>query len=451
MQHWDDAADDPVQAAVELARAIAPDLDAILVTLYPDAETLDMIRPGDTDVETANAVARAVAGTMAEEGVEVVVQRADRGAFRRWLSAHQDTADLRRRWVDRGRLLRGTDAFRALRLEAPAPEPPPHFPPAPGPVADELLAAWDERESDDFQLLADALIEAGRGDVLDLAVRKIRARQSDENAAELMAELRATAGGAAVGPSGWAELVALPVALAPGVVPDAAALVDGLVASGALPPEQEWRALPGWRSPDAVAELSPLGMRRILLDLLADREPRDLPPGDTDDLAQRGFGVLIGVRLDWDIPVWDVIAAAGGLPDDVAEEDTPEEMARAKALDRWRGSVAQEHGGCVPLDLVPLCDTGAVIADFLEEAGTQLEGLEEIRAFIEAARRKAGGLDVVCRPQVMDGTLELTLYTIEGGLLDILALPPDQLPAPAGDMLGLLGAFVRLVRDPPLR
>ena len=451
MQHWDDAADDPVQAAVELARAIAPDLDAILVTLYPDTETLDMIRPGDTDVETANAVARAVAATMAEEGVEVVVQRADRGAFRRWLSAHEDTADLRRAWVDRGRLLRGTDAFRALRLEAPAPEPPPHFPPAPGPVADELLAAWDERESGDFQLLAGALIEAGRGDVLDLAVRKIRARQSDENAAELAAEFRATAGGAAAGPSGWAELVALPVALAPGVVPDAAALVDGLVASGALPPEQEWRALPGWRSPDAVVELSPLGMRRVLLDLLADREPRDLPPGDTDDLAQRGFGVLIGVRLDWDIPVWDVIAAAGGMPEDVAEDDTPEEMARTKALDRWRGSVAQEHGGCVPLDLVPLCDTAAVIADFLEEAGTQLEGVDEIRAFIAAARRKAGGLDVVCRPQVMDGTLELTLYTIEGGLLDTLALPPDQLPAPAGDMLGLLGAFVRLVRDPPLQ
>ena len=80
-----------------------------------------------------------------------------------------------------------------------------------------------------------------------------------------------------------------------------------------------------------------------------------------------------------------------------------------------------------------------------------MEGLDEIRAFIEAARRKAGGLEVVCRPQVMDGALELTLYTIEGGFLDVLALPPDQLPAPAADMLGLLGAFVRLVRDPPLR
>jgi hypothetical protein len=451
MQQMNDAADDPIEAAADLARDVAPELESVLITLFPDAETLDMSRPGDTDVAAANAVARAVAGIMAEEGVEVIVQRADRGAFRRWLAAREDTADMRRRWVDRGRLLRGKDAFRALGLPAPPPEPPPQFPPAPGPVAEELLAAWDERENGEFHHFADALVEAGRGDVLDLAVRKIRARQSDENAAELAAELLASAGGAAVGPSGWAELVALPVALAPGVVPDATALADALSASGALPPEQELRALPGWRSPDAVAELSPLVLRRILLDIVGDREPRDLPPGDTDELAQRGFGVLVGVRLDWDIPVWDVIAAEGGIREDAAEHDTPEELARGKALDRWRSDVARDHGGCVPLDLVPLCDTGAVIADFLEEAGTQVEGLDEIRTFIEAARRKAAGLDVVCRPQVMGGALELTLYTTEGGLLDVLTLAPDQLPAPAEDMLGLIGAFVRLVRDPPLR
>src|SRR3712207_8287158 len=45
----------------------------------------------------------------------------------------------------------------------------------------------------------------------------------------------------------------------------------------------------GWRSPGAVEELSPLAVRRLLLDLAADREPPDLPPGDTDDLARHGF------------------------------------------------------------------------------------------------------------------------------------------------------------------
>ncbi len=448
-----DEEDDRVGAAENLAREVAPDLDGILVTIYPNADTLDTIRPGAADVATANAVARAVAGAMSEEeGVEVFVQRADRGAFRRWLAEREDTPEVRRSWVDRGRLLRGGDAFRALGLQAPPPEPPPRFPPAPGPTADRLLAAYEDREDGGFDALVHALIEAGRGDVLDLAVRKVRERQSDENAAELRADMLAAAEGAAIGPSGWAELVALPVALPPGAVPDAVALADGLIASGGLAPEEELRFLPGWRSPGAVEELSPLAMRRLLIDLVADREPPDLPPSDTDDLARHGFGVLVGLRVDWGIPVWDAIEAAGGLPEELPDGgETPEERGRAGALDRWRGRVAAENDGCVPLDLVPLSEAGAAIAGFLDEAGGHLGGLDEIRAFIEAARGEAGGEEVVCRPGIVGETLELALYTAGGRFLDSLALPPERLPASAEGMLGLLGAFVRLVRDPPGR
>ena len=447
-----DDGDDRVWAAEELAREVAPDLDAILVTIYPDADTLDTIRPGDADLATANAVARAVAAAMAEAEVEVFVQRADRGTFRRWLAEREDRPEVRQSWVDRGRLLRGGEAFRALGLKAPPPEPPPRFPPAPGPTADRLLVAYEDRESGGFDALVHALIEAGRGDVLDLAVRKVRARQSNENAAELRADMLAAAEGAVVGPSGWAEMVALPVALSPGAVPDAVALADGLIASGGLAPEEELRFLPGWRAPGTVAELSPLAMRRVLLDLVADREPPDLPPGDTDDLARHGFGVLIGLRVDWSIPVWDVIEAAGGLPEAPPDnEETPEERGRAKALDRWRGRVAAETDGCVPLDLVPPSEIGAAIVGFLDEAGGHLGGLEEIREFIEVAHRDAGDEEVVCHPEITGETLELTLYTAGGRFLDRLTLPPEQLPASAEGMLGLLGAFVRLVRDPPGR
>jgi hypothetical protein len=298
--------------------------------------------------------------------------------------------------------------------------------------------------------MVDALVEAGRDDVLDLAVRKVRARQSDENAAELWVDMLAVAGGAAVGPSGWAELVALPVALLPCGVPDAMALADGLVASGGLAPEEDLRVLPGWRSRDAVAELSPVAMRRVLLDLVADREPGDLPPGDTDELARRGFGVLVGLQVDWSIPIWDVIEAAGGPPEESpAEDETPEERGRVQALDRWRSRVAAEHGGCVPLDLVPMSGVGGVIADFLDEAGSHVEGSDEIRKFVEAARREAGGLDVVCRPEIIGDALELTIYTVEGRFLDSLTLPPDRLPTGAEAMLGLIGTFVRLMRDAP--
>ena len=105
-----------------------------------------------------------------------------------------------------------------------------------------------------------------------------------ENAAELSADMLAVAEGAAVGPSGWAELIALPIAHPPGVLPDAVALRNRLIASGGLAAEEEFRVLPGRRSPDAVAGSSRVAMQRVLLDLMAGREPRDLPPADTDEL-----------------------------------------------------------------------------------------------------------------------------------------------------------------------
>lgn len=443
-----------VAAAEDLAREVAPAIDGILVTVYPDADTLDTIHPGEADVATANALARAVAEAMSEQGVEVFVQRADRGAFRRWLAGREDTPEVRRGWIDRGRLLRGRDAFRALGLPAspPAPVPPPRFPSAPGPTADRLLAAYRDGEDGEFDASLGELIEAGRGDVLDLAVRKIRERQSDENAAELRADMLAIAEGAATGPSGWAGLVALPVALLPGAVPDAVALADGLIASGALAPGEELRFLPGWRSPGAIKELPPLVMRRVLLDLAAGGEPADLPPGDTDDLARHGFGVLLGLRLDWSIPVWDVIEAAGGLPEDPPDDaETSDERGRSSALDRWRSRVAAETGGCVALDLVPPSQVDTAIAEFLDQAGGHLGGLDEIREFIEAARGEAGGEEIVCRPRLAGDTLELTLYTAGGRFLDSLALLPERLPVSAEGMLGLLGAFVRLVGESPGR
>ena len=105
----------------------------------------------------------------------------------------------------------------------------------------------------------------------------------------------------------------------------------------------------------------------------------------------------------------------------------------------------------MPLDLVPLSEVDGAIADFLDEAAGHLEGVDEIREFAEAARREAGGLDVVCRPEVIGEVLELAVYTVEGRFLDSLTLPPERLPASAEAMLGLIGAFVRLVRDAPGR
>lgn len=439
-----------VEDAAWLAREVAEDLSSVLLTLYPDAETLDTLRPGETDLATANAVTRAVAAVMAEEGVDIFVQRADRGAFRRALAGRAETPELRRAWVDRERLLRGADAWRALGLPAPPAAPAPEFPAAPGPVAEDLLVVYADRENGEFEGLVNDLLQCGRGDVLDLALRKMEDRHSAENAADLRADLLAIAGGAELGPSGWAELIALPVALS-STAPDASAIAEGLIASGGLAPSEQLRLLPGWRSPTDIEALSPLAMRRILTDLAEGREPRDLPPGDTDDLVRSGFGVLVGLRIDWNLAIWDEIAAAGGLPEEEEPEaeETPESRAQAKAIEAWRARVAAETGGSVPLDLVPLAETDDVIATFLDEAAGQVPGLDRIRDFLTEAEDQAEGAEVVCHPAITGEGLELAAYTVAGRPLSVLALQATDLPAPPEAMLGLIGGWVRLVEHPP--
>jgi hypothetical protein len=388
--------DDRVNQSTYLARDTAPDIDLVLITHYPDVETLDTFRPGDTDLQTALAVNRAVALEMLDAGVEILVQRADRAAFRRWMSDRDDTPENRRAWINRTRLLRGSAALEVLGLKAPTTPTRQTFGKAPGPIADRLLKAFGDADSEEFDVLVQGLMAGGRTDVLDLAVRKLWERDGDEAGNDLNWVLLVAAEGAAIGPSGWAELVALVVALSVGDVPDGAELGQGLIECGALADSEELRLLPGWRSPDALAELSFGAVRRVLLDLLDGKPPRDLPPGDTDDLARRGFGVLLGLRIDWAIPVWEEIAAAGGLPEESNEDaaETREETRRAALFDRWRGRVFQESQGCVPLGVVAFSQVANEIADFVAEAGEQgvgsrRSGSSSERVVAEPAMKKS--------------------------------------------------------------
>jgi hypothetical protein len=448
MPHAADHRDEEIARAEELARDVAPHLGSVVLTHYPDADTLDTLRPGETDLETVRATNRAVAAELDAEGVEIFVQRADRAAFRRWMRGREDTPENRRAWIDRGRLLRGAAALKLLGLEPSADPEGPAFGPAPGPIADRLLNAYFE-DGDEFREFTQGLLEAGRNDVLDLAARKIGERQGDDAGEELVRAMLEVAEGGPVGPSDWAELVALPVALATGQAPDATALADSLLASGALEDTMEVRFLPGWRSPDALEELTPAAMRRVLLAMIEGKEPRDLPPGDTDDLARRGIGVLLGLRIDWSIPVWDQIAAAGGLPEEADEE--ADEARRAALVERWRGAAFHEHGGCVPLELVPPSEVGGEIAGFLEEAGEHTGVVDEIRAFVAAARRELGEEEVVCRPEVIDDALELSFYSASGRYVGGMNLTANRMPVGAEQMPRLLQAFVRLVKDVPGR
>lgn len=442
---------DRLRQAKHLAHELAPDIDTILLTHFTDADTLDTLRPGETDLATTIAINREVAAIMAEAGVEVLVQKADRAAFRRWISTQPAEAANPYRWIDRSGLFSGADAFRLLGLPAPAAAEPEKFPTAPGPTADRLIAAYNDDDGDAFAELTNALLAAGRTDVLDLAIRKTATHHGQDTADALAAELLGIAEAGPFGPAGWAELMTLPVALPAKNPPDAAALGDSLCAAGILPDAIELRFLPGWRSPDALDNLSPAALRRVLLDLVAGREPRDIPPGDTDDLAKSGFGLLLGLQIDWDLPIWDDIVA-NGLPDAPDEDgDTPEE-ARADALfDAWRAATFEANQGCVPLALTPASAASAEIADFLAEAASHTDAIEDIRDFIAMTRREAGGDDIVCRPEIIGDALELSIYTNAGRFLDSLTLGPKRLPAPAEEIVALVGTFVRVVRDVPGR
>ena len=439
-----------VEEAVAFARDVATELSSILITHYPDADTLDTLRPGTPDLGTVTAMNRAVAAAFVAQGVQVFVQRADKAAFRRWMADRADTAENRLAWVDRTRLLGGLAALKVLGVAAGQSPRRPLLGNVPGPLADRLLEAYSDDDDDtQFRELSEELIAAGRDDALELALRKARDQLEDGAADVLALEFREMAEAAEAGPSGWVELVTLPMALIPGSVPDAAELGESLVASGALPNKVEVRFLPGWRSPDTLAGLHPTAIRRVLLDMVAGAEPRDLPPGDTDDLAKSGFGVLIGLQIDWDIPIWEDIFE-NGLPQEPEEaEETSEDAERTAAFEHWRMSAAESSGGCVALALVSPSHVQDEIFEFMDEAGEHTRGIEDIRDFVAMVRREANDEEVVCRPEVIGTGLEISLFTRAGRFLDSLTLPAERLPARAEEMPRLIETFVPIVRDAP--
>lgn len=245
MPQFTDRDDEIVSQALALARDIGPDIRSILLTHYADRDTLDVLRPGEADLDAVVHLNKAVAAELTASGVEIFVQKADRAAFRRWMDGREDTSDNRRSWIDRGKLLRGAEALRLLGVPAADAPPPPKYGAAPGPIANRLIAAFDDEDGAEFDDLAQGLLSADRADVLDLAIRKMGARDGDEAADALDGELVVMAAGGRFGPSGWAELVALPVALPVRDLPDAALMGASFIAAGILEDTVAVRFLPG--------------------------------------------------------------------------------------------------------------------------------------------------------------------------------------------------------------
>jgi hypothetical protein len=440
--------DRAARQAAALAREIGGGIPTVLLTHFADAATLDTFRPGETDLATVAAVNRAVARELAQLGTAVFVQRADAGAFRRWLDGKEDTAKARRAWVDRDRLLRGEEAFRLLGLNPVAPPRRPGFGKAPGPIADRILDAFEDEEGEDLHALLSDLLDAGREDAIDLACRKLADEKQEEAALDLLHEARAAAEAGPRGPSGWAAVMTMPVAMPQGQVPDAEALAASLREAGVLDEMLELRFLPGWRNPKDIVGMSPAALRRVLEDLVAGREPLDLPPGDTDELTQDGFGVLVGLQVDWAIPSWESIAAEQAEIDAGIEppEDDPEEEARQLRFDAWATGHFTEADGHVPLPPCPPSQLLEAITAFVDAA----EGsgpLAQLAGFVEMAREEAGGEEVLCRVTPVGTGVELLLLTAGGRALDSMVIPEADLPVPAEHMAKLMARYVQ-VQEP---
>ena len=443
--------DGRVEAAVAQgeaqAKAAAPGLRSILFTHCEDAETLALLRPEAGDLATAAAVNRAAAAAMAAAGVKVFVQRGDRARFADWMEGRDDRPGA---WRDRGRLLAGGEALALLGLDPKLARPRPGR--ASGTPADRLLRAFLGEDAAAFEAVAQEVLEAGRDGAIEVALRKAAERYGEEAAGELAEELLQLAEGAAIGPSGWAELAVLPFALPAGPLPDAAALGRGFLGSGALPDSVELRLLPDWRLAEAVEALGPGGLRRVLLDWW--------PGGRPSHCRRRGAGAgggrlrrAAGAAARLGHPGLGPGGGGGAHPRAArgcaaAAADAGGDR-RAEAFARWREAIVEATAGCAPLGLVPPSELAAEIEDFLAGDEDEADGLEEIREFVAMAQREVPGEEVVCRPEVIGEALELSLYTRAGRFLDSLRLGPEQLPARAEAMPAVIAGFVPLVKDAP--
>ncbi|WP_181378312.1 hypothetical protein [Teichococcus aestuarii] len=153
------------------ARDLAPELRSVVLTHDPDAETLDLMRPGGAvPLAVLQEANRAVAAEMLRQGVVVLVQQADWAAAGAGGMRGRDGTGSPAAWRDRSRLLHGAEALRRIGVEAPAPSRPEK---GAGTPADRLMRLFASEDGAAFEACAEALIGQGRDGVLEQAVRKV--------------------------------------------------------------------------------------------------------------------------------------------------------------------------------------------------------------------------------------------------------------------------------------
>jgi hypothetical protein len=427
---------DVISLAVANARKLASKFSSVHLTHFLDAATLAAVKPDEPnlDLDLQTRMNRAAAQELLRGGVELSLQIIDRDAYFAWLGGRPNTAEARSAFRDPSRLLHGEAAARELGLDLPTRRPPRarRNGAGAGSPADRLVRAFLDGDTGTFDELAEDLISSGRSGVIDMAVRKVAGRQSGDVVEEFTGALTDIAEADDAGDGGWAAMTVIVAAMGDGGVPDAAIVADGLCGSGAFPDGA--RFLPAWRTVKAVLSLHPCSLRRVLRDLMAGREPDDLPPATAGELAETGFPALVGVAVH-------ACPAKDGQPDDAADERKLSDM--MSAYWKWAEARAEAVPGLALLDPVPPSEVASEIDTFLDgpdgddggDAGAPV-GLGEIRDFVEMAVMEAEGGDAVCHVLVTaDGGLDLTVATRAGRVLDQRILTRAELPADASAII----------------
>ncbi len=423
-------------------------LHASLVLLHcPDAATQALVYPEQPDLALQQALNQTIAREIAGAGGRLFAQVVDRATYAAWLDGADSTMSWRKAFRDPARLAEPDAALKLFGVAA-APRRP-----ARAPIRDKTRSPADQlvREWLDGALPSNpglsAILDAGREGVVEMAIRKLEQRYNDEAVDDFLAWLSAGAEQVSLEPYGTAELFLLPVLPSGAAPPDAARLARGFVAAGLQSPGQTVEFLPAWFDTDVLVDLSPWALRRTLRALMAGRAPPDLAPVEPEGDAPVA---LLGLCRDrfpvpWEVAVEAVRVRADETYTPPHDPDDPATQALGRALEAWRAAMLEADAGLgdilgptTPTLLAAMYDADA---DGPEAPDADLEAVsaEEVSDFIEVAAAEAGGEALVGVPRVIDGEVELQLYTASGRLLDsrVLAEAVDgMVPDPLRRIIG---------------
>lgn len=452
-----------VQEAVRIAREVATNFDRVFLLYCPDPETQRVVMPEQPDHGLQNRLDTAIATELAANGVEVVVQVVDLAAYLAWLGGHESTRHWRTAYRDPARLARGTAALELLAVPPSAVRPRPQRPPPrqrKGTPADRLVRAWLE-DDPEFDRMLGTLLDDGRQGVLDIAIRKVAEDYVTEDAVDFIMMLHEEAEGAELEPGTWATLFVVAALVNPEIpkMPDPVPISEGMRASGHFGAGREVSILPAWFDPEAVTSMTACTLRRTLRDLAGGRMPSAVSPVDRPPTD--GAVVMLGMAVNrYPIP-WEEAAETldenGEGRSPVQDVDPVLEMHDA-AFERWRDVLLASNSDFIDIRLptVPsqlAADLDAAAADQAgdHEDASAGPSADELRDFVEIAAGEAGKEALVCVPSIVNGRVELSLYTASGRLLDARDFGEAELGALPPRLRAAVAAMVPIAARPPGR